>query len=167
MNKKLFTLISAILISMAVSLSCTAQRLFPNLKADDGLTTIYVGKTMLRLAGGTGGKLVGNDNIGIEQFINYLNSVEIVSAEKKKCIDTLDKTLDEYLKSHPDIEIATEIKDDEDDVTIYTVPGKTEDSIGQILLVVKESDEFTVIDLRGDIPISVFEQAVNAMNGMG
>ena len=121
---------------------------------------------MLRLAGGTGGKLVGNDNIGIEQFINYLNSVEIVSAEKKKCIDTLDKTLDEYLKSHPDIEIATEIKDDEDDVTIYTVPGKTEDSIGQILLVVKESDEFTVIDLRGDIPISVFEQAVNDMNGM-
>lgn len=165
MNKKLFTLIGAILISMAVSLSCTAQRLFPNLKADDGLTSIYVGKTMLRLAGGTG-KLMGNDNIDIDKFIKYLSSVEIVSAEKKKCINTLDKTLDEYLKSHPDIEIATEIKDDEDDVTIYTVPGKTEDSIGQILLVVKESDEFTVIDLRGDIPISVFEQAVNDMNGM-
>lgn len=151
MKKKILTLICAIVVGLISTVSCSANRLLPNLKKQNGLTTVYVGKSLIRMAG-SGSVRVAPGLVDIEDIVNYLDCVEIVNADTDSSIAYLRPILENAMKSIKGMEMAMEANDDDEEVRIYTVAGSNPGRLSRILIVVSEPDELTVIDMQGDIP---------------
>lgn len=156
MKKKILTLFCALAVSLVTTVGCAANRLLPNLKKQDGLTTVYVGKTLIRMAGCKAVN-VAPGLVDMDDIVKYLDSVEIVNADSKQSVSYLRPLMESAMKGLKDLDVAMEVKEDDQTVNIYTVPGSSPDRISRILITVTENDELTLIDMQGDIPANLLE----------
>lgn len=156
MKKKILILICAMVVSLVATTACAANRLLPDLKKQDGLTTVYVGKTLIRMVG-CNAINVAPGVVDMDDIVKYLDSVEIVNADSKQSVSYLRPLMERAMKSLQGLDLAMEIKEDDETVNIYTVAGSTADRISRILITVAEDDELTLIDMQGDIPANMLE----------
>ncbi len=156
MKKKILTLFCALAVSLVTTVGCAANRLLPNLKKQDGLTTVYVGKTLIRMAG-CNAVNVAPGLVDMDDIVKYLDSVEIVNADSKQSVSYLRPIMESAMKSLQGLDLAMEVKEDDQTVNIYTVPGSSPDKLSRILITVTENDELTLIDMQGDIPANMLE----------
>ncbi len=141
---KLTVIAIAILVS-SVSISAQTVTLEKLLKID-GVTSVYISKAMLSIIGANNLNL--DDNISA--IANDLNSIEIYNIENKKAIEQ-SRPIIAKLSSTPGLEILTRINEDKESTTIY---GKQTNKVfSQILIVVDETDEISIINLTGNIPL--------------
>ncbi len=141
---KLTVIAIAILVS-SVSISAQTGTLEKLLKID-GVTSVYISKAMLSIIGANNLNL--DDNISA--IANDLNSIEIYNIENKKAIEQ-SRPIIAKLSSTPGLEILTRINEDKESTTIY---GKQTNKVfSQILIVVDETDEISIINLTGNIPL--------------
>lgn len=157
MKKKILTLICALAVSLVTTVGCATNRLLPNLKKQDGLTTVYVGKTLIRMAG-CNAVNVAPGVVDMDDIVKYLDSVEIVRADSKQSVSYLRPLMESAINSIQGLDLAMEVKEENDQtVNIYTVAGSTADKISRILITVAEDDELTLIDMQGDMPANMLE----------
>ncbi len=141
---KLTVIAIAILVS-SVSTSAQTGTLEKLLKID-GVTSVYISKAMLSIIGANNLNL--DDNISA--IANDLNSIEIYNIENKKAIEQ-SRPIIAKLSSTPGLEILTRINEDKESTIIY---GKQTNKVfSQILIVVDETDEISIINLTGNIPL--------------
>lgn len=152
-------MIKRIVISLILLIACVCQgyaagRLFPDLKKQNGLTSVYVGKAMLKMAGNVN---LGRGMVFGEELVNNLESVEILTAESPTAVNSLRVETERYVSKPPNLDTAFEKEEDGETVVIYTLQGDDHQSYSGILIVVDEVGEMTVIHLKGKFTENIMD----------
>ncbi|MCM1319380.1 MAG: DUF4252 domain-containing protein [Muribaculaceae bacterium] len=176
MKKKILALLCTLLLGICASNAYAANRLLPNLEKNDNLTSVYVGKALLRMvANGLGDTTMetsaengqSDNNMGLKlaagkfnvgDFIRYLNSVEVVTADSKKTVAYLQPLAEKAIKAIPDLELAMEEEEGNEYTQIYIVTSADGNSYSRMIVVCSEPGEYNVIDMQGQIPIDILSQ---------
>lgn len=152
-------MIKKIILSCCLLIACVcqvsgAERLFRNLKKTEGLTSVYVGKAMLEMAGNLN---LGVDVIDGSDLIDSLDSVEVFNASTTNAIRLLKNETELFISKNKGLEIAFLRESDEESVVIYTDSPGAGLPYSRLLMVVEEEDEFVVINLQGIIPLDALD----------
>lgn len=142
-----------------ITISCSAQRTLSDVASMKGVTSVYIGKAMLKLAGST--MSIGKDETGLDisKLIKDLTSIEIITCEDKKIANEVQKKCQKALSKYP-MEVITEVKDDGQNVEISGVFEKDGDILNMLLISVTGSDEPTYILMKGKINIETLNTAL-------
>jgi len=153
MKRLILSLLTACMAIFAAP-SCSSQvKVLKNAADIDGVTSIYLSKTMLSLAGGISG-VDGMEDI--KPFIKKLNSIELVIAETdatKKKLRAECASVTKNLNG----EMLTEINDKDDHVVIYAFNNqdskkKTDELVFDgLLMLVEDATDYVAIYIDGNI----------------
>lgn len=141
------------LVAMVLTTSCNAQKQFADIASNKEVTSVYIGKTMLRLAGTAAGNEI-DDDIDIKSLIKDLNSIEILACENgvviKKIAPDVEKRIAE-LKAN----VLLEANEDKESVVIYGTPDpKDENKISNLIIYSREPGELSLVVLNGSIDMA-------------
>jgi hypothetical protein len=142
---RFFILISAALVFVASA--CAQKMTFPSLNNQDGVSKVFVNKTMLSMAGNSinlGGKVPGS-------MIKSLDSIEVLTAGESGGIEKIKKAMADFLVANPDLDVMVQVNDNGQDVSIYSVPKQGSDNIAKLIVYAVESGEAKLVVLSGDI----------------
>ncbi len=150
-----------ILLCMAMCLifiNCTAQKTLSEVSSIKGVTSIYIGKMMLKMAGSSIDIGSGKDAVDLGRLTKDLNSIEIVQCDGNT-IDKAQKTCSKVLSKYP-FEIITEVTKENQKIEISGVLNKDGKTMSMLLISVVESNELVYILLKGKIDIETLNDAV-------
>lgn len=151
MKRLLLTLITALLMS---STTWAQEEIFKKFADHEGVTTMYISKKMLNMItdyskslGFFGNGNININNIRINNFLGRISSLQCLSCEDEDTIDEIRKEI-AYIKDDDDYELLMSIKEDDEQLSIYTKEGKKEN---QYILLSDTPDEFNFLLLKGKI----------------
>ena len=150
-----------ILLCVLTFISCSAQRTFSEIASQKGVTSVFVGKTMLKLAGSSMSLATNQSAIDVSRIINDLSSIEIINCDDKNVLPTIKKKCQKILSAYP-FEVMTEVNDDGENVEISGVLDKEGRFIEMLLITVSEDDELTYILMKGKIDVVTLNNAIFA-----
>ena len=127
-------------------LSYGQQSYFDKYANMDGVTSVYITKSMLSLFP-QGNTYINGVNIG--NIANRLDNIQILSADEKGIIDQLRKETSD-INSKNGYEELLRIREDGTKTTIYFNEKKKKK---EFVLLVDEKDEFTIISIVGDLTL--------------
>ena len=134
-------------------LSYGQSSLFDKFADMEGVTTVYISKSMISLFP-QGNANVNGINIG--NIADRLDNIQILSADEKETIAKLRKeTSDINLKNG--YEELMRVREDGEKVTIYFNEKKKKK---EFVLVVDDKDEFTIISIVGDLTLKEIQGIV-------
>ena len=149
--KRLF--IIAFLMIFCSVLSYGQQSFFDKFADMDGVTSVYISKSMISLFP-QGNTNVNGINIG--NIADRLDNIQILSADEKDIITKLRKeTSDSNTKNG--CEELMKIREDGEKVTIYFNEKKKKK---EFVLIVDDKDEFTIISITGDLTLKEIQGIV-------
>lgn len=137
--KTLRSLLAMAFTVLALS-SCAQKITFPSLEGQNDVSKIYIGKTMMKMAGGS----IPAGTIPSD-LVSKMNSLEIISAENASGAAKIQNAFSEYMKENPDMEVLVQVDDSKDKVNIFATPGETADTYSKIIIYVMEGDGDTVL----------------------
>lgn len=142
------TIIAVLILFTGLISSAQSAQIINKISNMDGVTSVYISKTMLSMFGSN----VCTNVPGVEMsdIVSSLNSIEILNVEERDVIVKV-KSLIDKLPTDKTLEVLAKIKDDGEVVTIYGKPNGV--SLSHLVLVVEESDELVIIYMTGDIPL--------------
>ena len=140
------TSIIAFLMIFCSVLSYGQQSYFDKYANMDGVTSVYITKSMLSLFP-QGNTYINGVNIG--NIANRLDNIQILSADEKGIIDQLRKETSD-INSKNGYEELLRIREDGTKTTIYFNEKKKKK---EFVLLVDEKDEFTIISIVGDLTL--------------
>ena len=158
MKRLLLTLITALLMS---STTWAQEEIFKKFADHEGVTTMYISKKMLNMINDYG-KKKGNiniNNIRINNFLGRISSLQCLSCEDEDTIDEIRKEI-AYIKDDDDYELLMSIKEDDEQLSIYTKEGKKEN---QYILLSDTPDEFNFLLLKGEITREELQDALKPL----
>ena len=132
-----------------MAISCAAQKTFSEVSNMKGVTSIYIGPTMLKLAGSSidiGGK---QDAVDLKKLSKGLSSIEIVQCDNDLS-EEVEKACKKILSQYA-FEIITEVSEDNQNVEISSVLNDDGKSMNMLLITVKEKNELVYILMKGKI----------------
>lgn len=141
-----------------ISISCAAQKTLSEVSSIKGVTSIYIGKMMLKMAGSSINFGHNQDAVDIGKLAKDLNSIEIVQCDSNSK-DKAEKVCNKILSTFP-LEIVTEVSKDNQKVEISGVLNKDGKTMEMLLISVKESNELVYILLTGKIPLESINEAL-------
>lgn len=157
--KSLLTWVVICILSIS-SISCSAQRTFSEVSSIDGVTSVYVGKSVLNIAG-MSMNLSGEDSgINISKIIKHLSSIEIVECENASISPTVKQKCENILSKYP-FELITEVSEGKENVQISGVFDKDGKTVNMLLVSVQEGSELTYILMKGKIDMETLSNALN------
>ncbi len=146
------------LVMCMTAFSCGAQRALSEVSSIKGVTTVYIGKMVLRMAG-SGLDLGSEQNaVDIGKLTKDLNSIEIVQCganSVKKAEKVCEKVLSKYA-----FEVITEVTKDNQKVEISGVLNKDGKTMKMLLISIRENDELVYILLQGKIDMKTLNEAL-------
>ena len=146
MKQFIYTLLFTILLIVFPSAKTMAQdALFEKYNDVDGVTTIYISKTMLQMIPNV---KTGKHNIS--SIAAKLDQLRVLSCEKPSIIPSIKKHALEVFKNGQ-YEVAMQVNENGEHVTIYHKKLSKEKS--EFALLSEESGELTIISLRGKITL--------------
>lgn len=151
MNKKIFTLIVCIVLT---TLSANAQ-MFKTLSNNKDISTVYVSKTLLKLASGMDIDMGGVD---IKSLINKLDGVEIYTSENTSGTKEID-AMSQKVSESKDYELLMKVNEDGDGVTFY-IKQDSKEIITDLIMFSKESSEATIIRITGAFTMEDIQKIV-------
>lgn len=141
------------------SISCTAQRTLSEVSSIKGVTSVFVGKTMLKLADSSMNLDADKSAIDTSKLLKDLTSIEIITCEDKNVAEKAKKECDRVLSNFP-FEVITEVTNDEQNVDISGVFEEDGKTISMLLISVTEPDEATYVLMKGKIDIETLNSAL-------
>ena len=134
------------LLAFVFSLFAQAQQSFFDKYADmEGVTSVYISKSMLKLlpemSGSINGVYVGN-------LANRLDNIQILSCDELETISKLRKETDK-INTTNGYEELMRVHEDGEKTTIYFKEKKGKKK--EFVLLVDEKDELTIISIVGDL----------------
>ena len=149
------TLIIAIMATLCSVCSYGQQSFFDKYAEMDGVTSVYISKSMLSLFP-KGQTNVNGINIG--DIASRLDNIQILSADEQPIVDKLRKeTL--HINTRNGYEELMRVREDGEKTTIYFKDGKKDKK--EFVLLVDEKDEFTIISIVGDLTLQEIQGIVN------
>ena len=141
------TYIISLLITIC-SVCCYGQQSFFDKYADmDGVTSVYITKSMLSLFPKGQAKINGM-NIG--DIASRLNNIQILSSEKTEIIAKLRKETSAF-NTRNGYEELMRVREDGTKTTIYF--KNKEKELKEFILLADEKDEFTIVSIAGDLTL--------------
>ena len=149
------------IFSLLLTLStifCQAQQSFFDKYADmDGVTSVYITKSMLKMFPAMSGKING---VNVGNIANKLDNIQILSAGDTNIIEQLRKET-KHINTKNGYEELMRIRDDGDKTTIYFKERKKN---SEFVLITDEKDEFTIISIVGDLTLQEIQEMMNEEN---
>lgn len=140
------------LLAIVFTAGCSAQKQFADIASNDDVTSVYIGKTMLKMAGSVGGDF--SDDIDIKAMINDLNSIEILTCEKASVVKKIAPTIEKRIATL-NADVLMEANEDNENVIIYGTPDpQNENKISNLIIYTREPGELNVVVLNGSIDIA-------------
>ena len=149
------TLIIAIMATLCSVCSYGQQSFFDKYAEMDGVTSVYITKSMLSLFP-KGQTNVNGINIG--DIASRLDNIQILSADEQPIVDKLRKETS-HINTRNGYEELMRVREDGEKTTIYFKDGKKDKK--EFLLLVDEKDEFTIISIVGDLTLQEIQGIVN------
>ena len=149
------TLIIAIMATLCSVCSYGQQSFFDKYAEMDGVTSVYITKSMLSLfpKGQTNVNGVTIGNIG-----DRLNNIQILSTDEQPIVNKLRKETSD-INTRNGYEELMRVREDGEKTTIYFKDGKKDRK--EFVLLVDEKDEFTIISIVGDLTLQEIQGIIN------
>ena len=149
------TLIIAIMATLCSVCSYGQQSFFDKYAEMDGVTSVYITKSMLSLFP-KGQTNVNGINIG--DIADRLNNIQILSTDKQPIVDKLRKETSD-INTRNGYEELMRVREDGEKTTIYFKDGKKDKK--EFVLLVDEKDEFTIISIVGNLALQEIQGIIN------
>ena len=149
------TLIIAIMATLCSVCSYGQQSFFDKYAEMDGVTSVYITKSMLSLFP-KGQTNVNGINIG--DIASRLDNIQILSADEQPIVDKLRKETS-HINTRNGYEELMRVREDGEKTTIYFKDSKKDKK--EFVLLVDEKDEFTIISIVGDLTLQEIQGIVN------
>lgn len=146
------------IICCMVSISCSAQKTLSEVSSIKGVTSIYIGKMMLKLADPTVDFGSDQNAVDLGKLTKDLNSIEIVQCDGNS-VDEVQKVCNKVLARYQ-FELITEVIKDNQKVEISGVLNKDGKTLNMLLISVFESNELVYILLNGKIDLDTLNNAI-------
>ena len=150
------TFIITLLITLCSVCSYGQQSFFDKYAEMEGVTSVYITKSMLSLFP-KGQTSVNGVNIG--NIASRLDNIQILSADEQPIIDKLRKETS-GINTRNGYEELMRVREDGEKTTIYFKDGKKDKK--EFVLLVDEKDEFTIISIVGDLTLQEIQGIINA-----
>ena len=150
--------IITLLITLCSICSYGQQSFFDKYAEMEGVTSVYITKSMLSLLP-KGQTSVNGVNIG--NITSRLDNIQILSADEQPIIDKLRKE-SSSINTRNGYEELMRVREDGEKTTIYFKDGKKDKK--EFVLLVDEKDEFTIISIVGDLTLQEIQGIINAEN---
>lgn len=134
------------------------QSFFDKYAEMEGVTSVYITKSMLSLFP-KGQTSVNGVNIG--NIASRLDNIQILSADEQPIIDKLRKETSS-INTRNGYEELMRVREDGEKTTIYFKDGKKDKK--EFVLLLDEKDEFTIISIVGDLTLQEIQGIINAEN---
>lgn len=155
--KKLRYMIFAIFCLVAIN--CSAQRMLTEVASMKGVSSVYIGKTMLKLAGSSITVTGDKSAIDLSKLFKDLTSIEIISCDDKDVAEEVEKKCKSILSRYP-MEVLTETSSDGQNVRISGVFDNDGRNLETLLIAVTGNDEASFILLKGKIDVVTLNNAI-------
>ena len=140
------------LIAMVFTTGCSAKKQFADIASNDDVTSVYIGKTMLKMAGSVGGDF--SDDIDVKSLIKDLNSIEILTCEKASVVKKIAPGIEQRIVSL-NADVLMEANEDNENVVIYGTPDpQDENKISNLIIYTREPGELNLVVLNGSIDMA-------------
>lgn len=149
------TLIIAIMATLCSVCSYGQQSFFDKYAEMDGVTSVYITKSMLSLFP-KGQTNVNGINIG--DIASRLDNIQILSTDEQPIVDKLRKETS-HINTRNGYEELMRVREDGEKTTIYFKDGKKDKK--EFVLLVDEKDEFTIISIVGDLTLQEIQGIIN------
>ena len=149
------TLIIAIMATLCSVCSYGQQSFFDKYADMEGVTSVYISKSMLSRFP-KGNTNVNGINIG--DIASRLDNIQILSADEQPIVDKLRKETSD-INTKNGYEELMRVREDGEKTTIYFKDGKKDRK--EFVLLVDEKDEFTIISIVGDLTLQEIQGIVN------
>ena len=149
------TLIIAIMATLCSVCSYGQQSFFDKYAEMDGVTSVYITKSMLSLFP-RGQTNVNGINIG--DIASRLDNIQILSADEQPIVDKLRKETS-HINTRNGYEELMRVREDGEKTTIYFKDGKKDKK--EFLLLQDAKDEFTIISIVGDLTLQEIQGIIN------
>mgnify|MGYP002513072669 FL=1 len=132
------------------------QSFFDKYAEMEGVTSVYITKSMLSLFP-KGQTSVNGVNIG--NIASRLDNIQILSADEQPIIDKLRKETS-VINTRNGYEELMRVREDGEKITIYFKDGKKDKK--EFVLLMDEKDEFTIISIVGDLTLQEIQGIIHA-----
>ena len=149
------TLIIAIMATLCSVCSYGQQSFFDKYADMDGVTSVYISKSMLSLFP-KGQTNVNGINIG--DIASRLDNIQILSTDEQPIVDKLRKETS-HINTRNGYEELMRVREDGEKTTIYFKDGKKDKK--EFVLLVDEKDEFTIISIVGNLTLQEIQGIIN------
>ena len=149
------TFIITLLITFCSVCSYGQQSFFDKYAEMEGVTYVYITKSMLSLFP-KGQASVNGVNIG--NIASHLDNIQILSADEQPIIDKLRKETS-VINTRNGYEELMRVREDGEKITIYFKDGKKDKK--EFVLLMDEKDEFTIISIVGDLTLQEIQGIIN------
>ena len=150
------TFIITLLITLSSVCSYGQLSFFDKYAEMEGVTSVYITKSMLSLFP-KGQTSVNGVNIG--NIASRLDNIQILSADEQPIIDKLRKETSS-INSRNGYEELMRVREDGEKTTIYFKDGKKDKK--EFVLLVDEKNEFTIISIVGDLSLQEIQGIIHA-----
>ena len=148
--------IITLLMTLCSICSYGQQSFFDKYAEMEGVTSVYITKSMLSLFP-KGQTNVNGVNIG--NIASRLDNIQILSADEQPIIDKLRKETS-GINTRNGYEELMRVREDGEKTTIYFKDGKKDKK--EFVLLVDKKDEFTIISIVGDLTLQEIQGIINA-----
>lgn len=135
-----------------LSLTCSAQRMLSEVASMKGVSSVFIGKTMLKLAGASITTTGNQSGLDLSRLIKDLTSMEIISCDDKDVAQMMEKKCRSILSSYP-WELITETTSEGQNIQISGVFDKDGKNLAMLLIAVTGNNEASFILMNGKIDV--------------
>ena len=150
------TFIITLLITLSSVCSYGQLSFFDKYAEMEGVTSVYITKSMLSLFP-KGQTNVNGVNIG--NIASRLDNIQILSADEQPIIDKLRKETS-GINTRNGYEELMRVREDGEKITIYFKDEKKDKK--EFVLLMDEKDEFTILSIVGDLTLQEIQGIINA-----
>ena len=149
------TLIIAIMATLCSVCSYGQQSFFDKYAEMDGVTSVYITKSMLSLFPKGQAKVNG---VNIGNIASRLDNIQILSTDEQPIVDKLRKETS-HINTRNGYEELMRVREDGEKTTIYFKDSKKDKK--EFVLLVDEKKEFTIISIVGNLTLQEIQGIVN------
>lgn len=153
--------ILSLLLVASVSYTFAQKNPFEKFSDMDGVTSVYISKTMLSLIPKDAKADYGGVDVG--GFLNKLSSILILTSEDKKVAPQMLSLANDRVKGK-DYELLMRVKSDDNDNVNFFMKGKPENIQELIMIVAGNDGENVIMQFLGDFTLQDVQQMTKGFN---
>lgn len=153
-KRVLLIALTCLLSSLAMGQKSLMER-YANI---DGVTTVYISKTMLQMMPNMNVHI----NMNTKDMAGRLTGILILTTERKELVQSLRRDSRQFF-SNKTFEVLMTVKDEESLVNFY-IRRKNDQRVAEMVMVVDEGDEFVLIQMTGDLTMEDIKKMTKGMS---